>query len=73
MYQRLYPFLRGYLPLYLSPAAQDVTEARQTGEEVWLFATESQASDMHVWLENHADRVETHNFANGTLYEYRVP
>lgn len=72
LYQRFYPFLRGYLALYLSPKVDRLPAIARSHDEVWLFRKQGEAGAAYTWLEQHAQRADTYEFDLGELLSYHV-
>ena len=73
LYQRFYPFLRGYVAIYLSPEGDRLSALTMAHDELWLFEEEAQAAELRAWLDEHTERIEVYEFGNGELYRYHVP
>jgi hypothetical protein len=73
VYQRLYPFLRPYLPLYLSPDGERLSAIGAAHDELWLLTADPGSGEVWNWLSDHADQRESYEFPGANLYRYHVP
>ncbi len=73
VYQRLYPFLRGSVSLYLSPDERRMSAIGSIHDELWLLTTQPGSSDAWNWLAQNAEQTETYEFAGGKLLRYDLP
>jgi hypothetical protein len=71
-YQQFYPFLRGYMGVYFAADDERLPQIAADHSDLWLFQGQGPAPDVQDWLDQHAERLESHNFANGKLYRYHV-
>ena len=72
LYHRFYPFLRGYVAIYLSPQEDTLVTLTMAYDELWLFEQKPQVSEVHTWLEKHTESQELREFGSGKLYTYHV-
>lgn len=73
LYQRFFPFLRGYVAIYLSPQPDALGTISLAHDEVWLFERDAEATQARDWLEEHAQSTKVYQFDNGKLHRYHVP
>jgi hypothetical protein len=72
VYQRFYPFLRGYVDIYLSPEDDKLSALTMAHDELWVFGEDALTAELRVWLDDHTARTEVYEFDSGDLYRYHV-